>query len=1101
MRVSGNELSLSATDLSHFLSCRHLTALEMAVAYGKDVKPVWHDPLRELLFARGRQHERDYVESLREDGRHIVDLTELRDRDGAVDRTLEAMCSGADVIVQGALRDGRWFGLPDVMTRVEKPSRFGGWSYEIRDTKLARGTRAGTILQLSLYSEMLAIAQGVRPEYFYVVTPQTGSRPPSYRVDDYSAYFRFIRARMEQTVSLDYGTIAAANYPEPVDHCEVCAWFRVCKDKRRRDNHLSLVAGISRLQRRELESHQVRTLAGLAALPPPLPFKPSRGHADSYLRVREQARLQHESVGRIPPLREFRTFEAGMGLGRLPEPSPGDVFLDLEGDPFATEGGREYLFGVVTVEVDGSLRYRPFWAFTETEERRAFETVIDLVSDAWKADAMMHVYHYAPYEPAAFKRLMGRYATREQELDRMLRAGRFVDLYAVVRQGVMAGVERYSIKNLEIFYGFQRAIDLARARIGLSDVEQALELSSPDLLSQEVRGVVEGYNRDDCVSTQRLRDWLESLRSELAATGVTVSRPVTQDGEPSEQLDDRAKRVDELRKRLLADVPDDRDEQSADQHARWLLAYLLDWHRREDKASWWEYYRLRELPEEDLVDEPKALSGLVHIARVSEVRNKKTGKPTGSVIDRYRYPIQEMEIGPKSTLKLQNGDTLGKVDAVDRLQRTVDVRKGPDRADAHPTAVFVHDHVTSEPQEKAILEIAQSVADAGSITTEAGRRYAAARQLLLARPPRLRSGQFVAQAGESAGDLGVRIAGDLDETILAIQGPPGSGKTFTGARMICALVGQGKKVGVTANSHSVIRNLLDSVARRARDTGASVAIADRCDEDEDSTGASPIRTARNNAEALQFLQSGAVHVLGGTAWLWARPEFADAVDVLFVDEAGQMSLANVIAVTRSTRSVVLLGDPQQLDQPQKGSHPVDVNASALKHLLGPDLTIPKDRGIFLELTWRLPPSICSFTSETFYEGRLQSKGGLEHQRLAGTHVFDGNGLWVVEVAHHGNCNSSDEEVGVIEALVERLIAPGVSWVDQNGHEAQMTSGDMLIVAPYNAQVTRLAERVSARGWRVRVGTVDKFQGQEAPVVIYSTATSTPEDAPRGMEFL
>lgn len=1099
MRVLANLLSLSATDLSNFLSCRHLTALDMAEAYGKRERPMWEDPLLDLLFKRGLEHEAKYVESLRTDGKRIVDLSEAKGREEKLKQTLDAMRAGADVIVQGALCNGRWYGKPDVMQRLEKPSSLGSWSYEISDTKLARETRAGTVLQLSLYSEMLGIAQGLRPEHFYVVTPNPDGPVTKYRVDDYAAYFRLIRAQMEATVALGDATIAATNYPEPVDHCDVCAWSGDCKHKRRLDDHLSLVAGISRLQRHELETQQVTTLAHLAKVPLPLPFKPTRGGADTYVRVREQARLQFESRGKVPPLHELRTCEAGAGLSRLPEPSPGDVFLDLEGDPYAVEGGREYLFGVVTVDATGVPSYRSFWAFTDQEERAAFESVIDLIVEASKAHENMHVYHYAPYEPSAFKRLMGRYATREQELDRMLRAGRFVDLYAVVRQGVIAGIERYSIKNLETFYGFERTVALDDANRSLRVMEYGLESNCPDTVPKEARDVVEGYNKDDCVSTLLLRTWLESLRTQLEATGVTVLRPIPEEGNATEKQDERAERVAALRSRLLTGVPEVHAEQTEEQHARWLLAYMLDWHRREDKAGWWEYFRLRELPEEDLFDEPQALAGLVHVKSLGAVPHKKTGKPTTSVIDRYQYPVQEMEIGRKSELKLQDGSKFGDVVDADRITRTLDVRKGPKQANNHPTAVFAHTFIPTAVQEEAIYRIAESVTETGSISNENGGSDAAARQLLLAVPPRLCSGDFAARADEAAGEFAKRIADDLDRTVLAVQGPPGSGKTFTGARMICALVKQGRKVGITANSHSAIRNLLDAVDERAREIGVSVKLAHKCDEDEDVKEGSTVRELDTNDKALRSLQSGSANVLGGTSWLWARPDFGEAVDVLFVDEAGQMSLANVLAVSRSAKSVVLLGDPQQLNQPQKGSHPEGVDVSALQHILGAHQTIPADRGIFLPLTWRLAPSICSFTSEMFYEGRLTSKPGLEGQRLAGIPEFDGNGLWVVKVDHDGNCNWSLEEVEVVANLVSRLTAPGVLRIDEKGRDAQMTAQDILIVAPYNAQVSRLTERVGATG--VRVGTVDKFQGQEAAVVIYSTATSTPEDAPRGMEFL
>ena len=383
----------------------------------------------------------------------------------------------------------------------------------------------------------------------------------------------------------------------------------------------------------------------------------------------------------------MRSFEEGKGLSRLPEPSPGDVFLDLEGDLFAVEGGREYLFSVVTVGPNGTPAYRSLWAFTDQDERQAFELVIDLIVQSWQANETMHVYHYAPYEPSAFKRLMGRYATRGQELDKLLRAERFIDLYGVVRQSVRAGIERYSIKNLEVFYGFERAVPLADANRALPVMEQALALKCPDTVPSKIRDVVEGYNKDDCVSTLRLRNWLEEVRAEVETAGTALPRPTLKEGDASEKLDERAQRVASLRARLLTGVPETTADQTEEQHARWLLAYSLDWHRREDSAGWWEYYRLRDLPEEDLFDEPQAVAGLVYVERVGLVTSKK-GKPTGSVIDRYQYPIQEMEIRPKDTLKLTDGKAFGEAVLVDRAALTIDVRKGPAQAGNHPTAVF-----------------------------------------------------------------------------------------------------------------------------------------------------------------------------------------------------------------------------------------------------------------------------------------------------------------------------------------------------------------------------------------------------------------------------
>jgi uncharacterized protein len=338
----------------------------------------------------------------------------------------------------------------------------------------------------------------------------------------------------------------------------------------------------------------------------------------------------------------------------------------------------------------------------------------------------------------------------------------------------------------------------------------------------------------------------------------------------------------------------------------------------------------------------------------------------------------------------------------------------------------------------------------------------------------------------------------LDHSVLAIQGPPGAGKTFTGARMICELVRRGKRVGITATSHKVISNLLKEVVKAAdeEDLASLRCVQKVKKEDKPEQDPPHIQTTIDNEDTLAAFLDGA-NVLAGTQWLWAREDYFETVDVLFVDEAGQMSLANVLVVSQAAKSLVLLGDPQQLEQPLRGSHPEGADLSALEHLLAGAKTIPPEKGLFLERTWRLHPKLTEFTSEVFYEGRLQSREGLENQRIEGLGWLGESCLWYLSVEHQGNQNASPEEVDAIAGLVKSLIAPGVRWVDDKGNSRQLQLGDILIVAPYNTQVSDLSARLP----NARVGTVDKFQGQQAPVVIYSMTTSSPEDAPRGMEFL
>jgi predicted RecB family nuclease len=975
MRATGQTLELSASDLSYFLACRHRTGLDLAVAQGIRAAPTWVDPALVLLQERGLEHERRYLERLREEGLQAVDLS-AQSADGAVRRAADAMRAGVDLIIQPALRNGRWFGRPDLLRRVETPSAFGPWSYEVVDTKLAKETRGGTILQLALYSELLQAVQSAAPQQFHVVTPDPVAPGQTYRVQEFAACFRFVRGRLEATVLQHPEAILAANYPEPVEHCDVCRWWSTCDRRRREDDHLSLVAGISHLQTRELERAGVASLAKLGALPLPLPFAPRRGAADTYVRVREQARVQLRGRSEGGPVHELLPLSPDRGLSRLPAPSAGDIFLDLEGDPFARDGGREYLFGLVIVGADGGVTYSADWAHSDAEERMAFEAAVDRIMKSWRTHPEMHVYHYAPYEPAAFKRLMGRYATREEEVDRLLRAKRFVDLHAVVKHALRASVEKYSIKDLEPFYGFVRAVPLADARVSLRVVERALELAAPGAITPDVRAAVEGYNRDDCESARKLREWLEGLREEVERQGTPVPRPQLQEGVPPEAVDERARRARALMEALTTDVPAVRGERSGEQQARWLLAHLLEWHRREAKAPWWEFYRLCDLSDAELLDERAAIAGLCFAARVGGTARRP--------VHRYSFPPQDSEVQEGDRLHLPDptGATIGEVEAIDHGVCSVDIRKHGAYAGVHPPAVFAHSIVNSDVLAEALLRIAQDVVEHGI----AGAQYRAGRELLLSRAPRLRAGVLLAREGEAAVDFATRIGPTLDRTVLAIQGPPGTGKTFTGARMICELVRRGSKVGVSAVSHKVIRNLLDAVLREAVKSGREVSCVQKVAARGD--GSSPIDEVLNNGDVLDRLRDGRAQVAAGTAWLWARPEFHEAVDVLFVDEAGQMSLANVLAVSQAARSVVLLGDPQQLEQPQQGSHPEGTDVSALDHILQGHKTIPGDRGIFLAETWRLPPSICVFTSEVFYEGRLQPRARLERQALTGASPFE-----------------------------------------------------------------------------------------------------------------
>ena len=1087
MRVRQGTVTVSATDLANHLSCRHLTTLDLRLAKGEIAEPSWENPHLRVLQQRGLEHEKAYIESLRAGGLGVADLSQ-EPGELATEATWAAMQSGAQAIVQASLGSGDWTARADVLLRVEQPdqpSRLGGWSYEVVDCKLALETKAETILQLCLYSDLLSQLQGRDTECFHVIRPNVGFEPESYRLSAFAAYYRVVKRSLLTAVSAGSGE----TYPDPVSHCDVCRWWKECTARLRRDDHLSFVAGASKLQRKELVVQDIPTLERLATLPLPIPFKPSRGAPEGYTRIREQARIQLEArtEGRLKF--EMLPSEPGDGLLRLPAPSPGDIFLDFEGDPFVADGGLEYLFGVITTTDEGTLAYQGRWALDRAQERAAFEWFVDMTFERLARFPDLHIYHFGNYEPGALKRLMLRYATREEEVDRLLRGKVMIDLHAISRQSVRASVEQYSLKEIEKFSDYRRRVPLPEANQARHFIEHQLELSPSPKLTDQACGIVEGYNEDDCRATERLRHWLESLRAGIIESGTDVPRPAAKDAAPSEEATAQQQRVAALFDALTQGLPTEPADRTPEQAARWLLAHALDWHRREEKVKWWEFFRMKDLSEEELYDEKTALAGLSLRQRMPKMSPRER-----SPIDQYHYPVQECSVRVKDTLYTLDEQKFGEVVAADQAARTIDVKKLIKLDGLHPPSVFAHSRFPTDEQTKSILQLADWIVANG---IDSPGDYRAARDLLLRNPPRLAAGHSLAlNPNENVVRAACRVGLALDNSVLPIQGPPGAGKTFTGARMICELVTHGQKVGITAVSHKVIRKLLDDVRDAARELNITGVRSAHRKEGADPDSA-PVREIGTNDEALQSLQSGEVNVLGGTPWLWCREEFRNSVHVLFVDEAGQMSLANVLACAPAGRSLVLLGDPQQLEQPQKGSHPEGSDISALAHLLGGRSTISEGQGLFLGETWRLHPAICRFTSELFYEGRLVSLAGLEHQSIQAPAPFSGAGLWFVPVAHEGNQSHSAEEVERVAAIVQFLSQAGTTWTDRDGRQRPMTLDDLLIVAPYNDQVNRLVQRLPG----AKVGTVDKFQGQQAAVVIYSMTTSTPEDAPRGMEFL
>jgi predicted RecB family nuclease len=1094
VQLHGDTIVVSATDLVGYLACDHLATMELGRARGLwERPPQREDPELVLLQERGQEHEVAYLERLRATGKsiHAIALRQPRTLDelrAAERETLEHMRRGVDVIYQATFFDGRWRGHADFLLRTERPSGLGEWSYDVADTKLARGVKASAILQVCVYADRLTELQGVAPERLIIVTGDGVEHEE--RLADYAAFYRTVKARFEERI---FGNgPAPSTYPDPVDHCRVCVWFPNCMDRRRADDHLSIVAGMTRSYTERLTRAGVSTRRALAVLQPD--DRAPTMNLRPLSRLHDQARLQVEGEDRHALLYELIPRDPDQpdhGLAALPEPSPMDLFFDIEADPWMLDDGLEYLLGVSWRTGDGGHEYLPIWGHSRAEEKLAFERFIDLVIDRLERDPRMHVYHYAGYESGAIKRLMQRHATRVEEVDRILRGRVLVDLYQVIRQGIRASVESYSIKKIEKFYLPAREGPITEAGFSVVEYERWLRDGDARHLQE-----LADYNRDDCVSTLLLRDWLEDRRREaILSMSWDMPRPEPPDGAPTESLAEWQRQTRAREDALRAGIAADPALRPPEQSGRWLLAALLDWHRRDAKPAWWEYHRLRNLSNEDLIGESAAIAGLEYIGVV--------GHEKRSTIHHYRFaPDQDTKIhdGDGDWVDPQTQRPAGVVAALDLIDSTIDLRRGNDSQVPHPAALIEPAPLAYRPLPEALAAIGDYVIATG---LDGSGPYRAVRDLLLGRSPRIAGateGEPLRRHDEPAIDAAVRLVSSLDHSTLPIQGPPGTGKTWTGARMILALVAMGRQVGVTAQSHKAITNMLKALDEAAREIDRSIRVIQKCDAVEDGAQLPGVDVVTDPKLVGAALAAGRYDVAAGTPWLFGRDDMRDAIDTLFVDEAGQMALANVVAMGGSTRSIVLLGDPNQLPQVSQGVHPDGAGASALSHAVGPAVTISPDRGLLLDMTYRMHPLVNAFISETFYAGKLTTHPSTARQRLADADGTDDLGVRFVPRIHGGDAASSRVEAQAVADAVAGLL--GRAWTDANGATRSIGLDDILVVAPYNAHVGEIERAIRGRiGSPGRVGTVDKFQGQEAPVAIYSMATSSPDEIPRGIEFL
>ena len=1041
------------SDLVDFFCCHHATFLNETMQKNSLVQT----QTDLLLQKKGLEHEKAYLEKLKKEGGEVVEIPSNRPLQELSHLTYEAARSGVDIIYQARLCQPSWQGNTDFLIKCKTPSNLGAFSYEALDTKLAHNPEPKYILQLCIYSHLLTAFQGLQPQKMHLYLGNKSQH--SFNVRDFIYYCSHIREKFERFMK----SLPEKSSPEPCSHCQLCQWKDICAQEWKEKDHLSLVANIRRLQADKLRKAGIQTVANLAAIPKN--YKIKGLNQETLIRLQSQAFLQTQKARTGKPVYKILNSPADRGLSRLPKPNEGDLFFDIEGDPFYPNG-LEYLLGIYC-PIDKNTPLKQFWSHNHQEEKKSFKLFMDFIERHLGSYPKSFIYHYNHYEPTALKRLACRYALREEFLDNLLRQQKFIDLYPVVKESLRTSETGYSLKNMEIFYMKKREDSVSTALDSIVMYNNWRESGYKQLLKN-----IADYNATDCISSRNLRDWLLTLKPHNTPWFKDLSDENTK--EPIERKE-WEKEYEHYQKRL--------GEMQKDKEMSERLCSLLEFHNREIKSQWWGFFERQNKEEEELIEDRDCLAGLTLV--------EEPIKEDRFLIYKYQFPPQEHRLKIGSVINTATLQTAGNLIHLDDLSCTVQIKRHtkkerlPERFSIGPEKPLNIKGIRS-----AIYRFAQSA-------IEDEKSYPCVRDLLKRSLPRITDHKKSAPLMTSNNLSGeaLKIVSRLDNSYLFIQGPPGTGKTYTSSHIIVELIKQGKKIGVTANSHKAIHNVLKHIERTATQENFSF---------------HGIKKASNKREETffkgRFIESKCktidipleADLLAGTVWLFSHERFTNHLDYLFIDEAGQIALANVIAMGLSTKNIVLVGDQMQLGQPIQGTHPGEAGLSVLEFLLNRQTVIPQERGLFLNTSYRLNQSLCDFISDAFYEGKLKTHiSATKRKLIINEDLMPNEGIVFIAAKHEGCSQKSLKEAQIIKDQYRHL--KGQLFQDKNSSSPRpLTEEDILVVAPYNAQVNCLKAFLPEKA---RVGTIDKFQGQEAAVVLISMATSSGEDIPRNIEFL
>lgn len=788
----------SASDVVNFLSCEHLTALDLqALEPESDLEKSPVDESSRLIQEKGYAHETRYLEQLKAEGKDIADLSNLKDsREAKIEATIDAMQKGREIIFQAALQHEQFLGYADFLIKVDKPSKLGDYSYEVVDTKLARKQKAKFFIQLCFYSDLIAQIQGHLPEKMHLVLggkQVEKLEPNDFKVADYIHYYRTVKSRFITFVNAS----AKNSYPESCDHCDLCHWRDRCQNQWLDDDHLNQVANIRKNQIKKLNEFGITTLAGLANLSSSQTKIGIKAETLEKLKTQAQLQQHKKSTGQNKFVLLPEDANKLSGFYRMPKPDIGDLFFDMEGDPHEP-GGLEYLFGVYYF-VDGQAQFTGFWGHDRQQERKAFEGLMDFVSRRLKQYPNAHIYHYNHYEVTALKRLMSSHGTRENEVDNLLRQQKFVDLFKIVREAMQTSELGYSIKNLETFHMADdpRKGDVKNASESVIYYEN-WRIEEDQDKKAEFLEFIRAYNEYDCRSTYELREWLLLHRPAKLPWFNTLVDNNKEVGEKDniDQPNEWEIKLEEYRSTLIGHLPQDRATWTAEQKLRELLYYLLDFYRRCDKPAWWKLF---ERKDSFLSGDHEALSDDVDCIVDMELLSSEP--IARSTLYTYQYPEQEIKFSKgDACILVETLEGVNSIEFIDEEERLVQLKVGNRKQLPKLLTISKSGPIKNNVLKDALLRFADSY-----IREE--NRYQAIESLLRKELPKINnlpSGSSIISDENNISSQTIEATANLQNSYLVIQGPPGAGKTYTASHVIVELLRRGKKVGVSSLSRQSI---------------------------------------------------------------------------------------------------------------------------------------------------------------------------------------------------------------------------------------------------------------------------------------------------------